>query len=931
MVSSRRGAAQAQAAAASGHGHVIQITGSGNQVCASGAADRSPVLHLPAEPPHLAGREQEAEAVLALLAPVSRGRPDAVVSLLSGLPGIGKTALALHVAHRAVARGWFPGGAVFLHLRGYDPAGPVGADEAVGALARALCVAEARTPDEQTGLCQVALNRLADEDRAVLLIADDAADAAQIERLVPARSTHRLLVTSRHLLTGPAVQPRLIGLDELTPQGAADLIADALRHARPDDPRPQREAGALAELAGHCGHHPLALRIAACLLVTDAGRSIAALAADLADARTRLDVLCFEDGGRTTAVQAAFRLSYQRLPSAHRRLFRQLALSPGPDIATDAAAALAGRSRSWTRDSLAALARAGLLAEQPVRSGRWRMHDLVRVYAAALVEKDSAAVREAAFTGLLTHFRKLARAADAHQHHHDHGPLPGDFPDRAHAVRWLEAERANLVALIVRAAATGHARAVLDLEEHLRLFLLQRSSYASDAVTVARLAVGSARAMGHTCCEANALGHLSEALGDCGRLPEAVEAATRSVAVARTRGEDRERQIAALHVLGTSLRRAERFEEAVKAHTENLALCEELGDGYWTGKALVGLADTLRDRHEYPEAAGLLTQAVRHFAESGDWHAEGLNLLGLGDTLFAMKRSEDAVGAYRRALAVYQERGDEHHQAIAMQHVWAVTDLSPQEAVENFEKVVAICHKVFDRQLEALALKAMADRLQRLGRYDEAVTAHRRAAAIHEERDEESLLAGALRDLGSALCAAGRPIEAAEVHEREIALFRSSCDRHKEAEARERLATALRRGRRRTQAAEASAAAIGLYRELGDTWCERRTLGDVGLPVRDTRRADRAMAVYQGVVAALPENATRGRESVVLLAVASAQQQAGRVSDAFWSVASMVDILGRDDQVAEQFAEALRLLARTALRPGPVLVALRNRYRRPTA
>ncbi|MBW8796420.1 MAG: ATP-binding protein [Streptomyces sp.] len=930
MVTGRRRAAQAQAAAASGHGHVIQISGSGNHVCASGAADRSPVLHLPAEPTLLAGREKEAEAVLALLAPVSRGRPDAVVSLLSGLPGIGKTALALHVAHRAVARGWFPGGAVFLHLRGYDPAGPVGADEAVGALARALCVEDARTPDEQTGLCQAALNRLADEDRAVLLIADDAADAAQIERLVPARSAHRLLVTSRHLLTSPAFQPRLIGLDELTPQGAADLIAEALRHARPDDPRPRREADALAELAGHCGHHPLALRIAACLLTTDAGRSIAALAADLADARTRLDVLSFEDGGHTTAVQAAFRLSYQRLPPHHRQLFRQLALSPGPDIGTDAAAALAGRSRGRTRDSLAALARAGLLAEQPVRSGRWRMHDLLRVYAAALVEKDSAKWRDAAFTRLLAHCGKLARAADAHRHTHDDGPLPGDFPDRAHAMQWLEAERANLVALVTRAAATGHPHAVLDLEEHIRLFLLERRTYAGEAVTAAQHAVDSARAIGHTCCEATALEHLSQALGDCGRLPDAVEAAARSLDVARGRA-DRKRQITALHVLGTSLRRAERFEEAVKAHTESLALCEELGDRDLIGRALVGLADTLRDRQEHEEAAGLLTEAVRHFTETGDWHAEGLNLLGLGDTLLALKRSDDAVAAYRRALAVYQERGDEHHQAIAMQHLWTVSDMDPEEAVDNYEKVVAICHKVCDRPLEALALRALADRLQRLGRYDEAVTAHRRAAAIHEERDEETQLTGVLRDLGSALCAAGRFTEAAEVHEREIALFQARGDLHKEAEALERLATTLRSGRRRSRALEASAAAIGRYRELEDTWCERRALGGLGLPVRDAPRAERTMAAYHWVLSGLPENDPRGRESVILLAVATAQRQAWRVTDMFWSLTSAFGIVRRDDQEAEQFNDALFHLAKASLRPGPVRTALRNRYRRPTA
>ncbi|MFD4600892.1 tetratricopeptide repeat protein [Streptomyces sp. NPDC058464] len=931
MATGRSRAGRAQAATASGHGHVIQITGTGNHVCASGAADPAPVLQLPAGPVHLAGREQEAEAVLALLAPASRSRPDAVVSLLSGLPGIGKTALALHVAHRAVARGWFPGGAVFLHLRGYDPAGPVGADEAVGALARALRVDDARTPDEQTGLCQAALNRLADEGRAVLLIADDAADAAQIERLVPAHSAHRLLVTSRHLLTSPSFQPRLIGLDELTPQGAADLVAEALRHARPEDPRPLRESGALAELAGLCGHHPLALQIAACLLTTDAGRSVAALAADLADARTRLDVLCFEDGGHTTAVQAAFHLSYRRLPTHHRQLFRQLALSPGPDIDTDAAAALAGRPWARTRDSLAALARAGLLAEQPELSGRWRMHDLLRVYAAALVERDSAKWRDAALTRLLAHCGRLARAADAHRHAHDDEPLPGDFPDRARAVQWLEAERANLVALIVRAAATGHARAVLELEAHTRLFLLERSRYAADAVTTAQLAVVCARAIRHTCCEATALGHLSQALVDCGRLPEAVEAATGSLDVARARG-DRERQITALQHLGSALRRAERFEEATEAHTESLALCEELGDRGRIGKALVGLADTLCDRHAYEEAAGLLTEAVAHFAAAGDWHAEGLNLIHLGDTLFAMKRTDDAVDAHRHALAVYKERGDEHHQAIAMQHLWAVSEMSAEEAVDNYEKVVAICDKVCDRPLEAMALKALAGRLRRLDRYDEAVTALRRAAAIHEECDEESQLIRVLRDLGDALCAAGRPAEAVEVHEREIALFRNRGDRHEEAEALERLATALRRDRRRSQAMEASAAAIGTYRELEDTWCERRALGDLGLPVRDTPRADQVMAGYHWVLASLPEDEAPGRESRILFALAVAHRRARRVTGMFWSLTSLVRIARRGDRTAEQFAADSEHLSKAFLslvRPGTALAALRNRQRRP--
>ncbi|MFJ4277519.1 tetratricopeptide repeat protein [Streptomyces massasporeus] len=936
MGTGRNRAARSQAATATGHGHVIQVSGDGNTVCASGPEDPTPMLRLPAEPTHLTGREKETEAVLALLAPSSRVRATPVVSLLSGLPGIGKTALALHVAHQAVARGWFPGGALFLHLRGHDPAGPVGAEEAIGTLARALCVDDAVTPDEQTGLCQAALNRLAEESRAVLLIADDASSAAQIERLVPARSAHRLLVTSRHLLTGPSFQARLFPLDELAPRGAADLIAEALSHARPDDPR-LRETDAIAELAGHCGHHPLALQIAACLLTTDPGRAVAELVAELADAHTRLDVLRYEDGGHTTAVQAAFHLSYQRLLPHHRQLFRQFALNPGPDTSTDAAAALWGQPRARTRNGLAALARAGLLAEQPVGSGRWRMHDLLRVYAARLVESDSPKWRSAAFARLLKHCQKLARAANAHLHTIDDGPLPQDFRDRAHAVQWLEEERANLLALIARAAATGHPHAVLDLQEKMRPFLLSRRSYATDAVTVTQLAVDCAREIDHPCCEATALNYLSQILADCGRVDEAVEAASKSLDISRTRG-DRVRQATALTSLGASLRRASRFEDAVKAHTESLTLSRELGDQGCIGKALMGLADTLHETRRYDEATEVLDESVRHFAAMGDWHAEGLQLMRLGDTLFAMKRSTDAVETFRRALVLYQERGDEHHQAIALQNLWSVSDLSPQEAVDNYQRLVAICHKVCDRALESVALNALGNKLKQLDRYEEAVAAYRDAAAIHEERDEERLLLTVLNNLGSALCTAGRITEAVEVHEREIELIRARDDRHREAEALERLATTLSRGRRRLQAVEARIEAVGIYRAENDTWCEDRTLAALGLRVRDAPRADRTKAGYTWLLANLPSNNALGEEGRTLAALIVMLMRAGHVIAAFWASASLTKSMCRlldegDNQALWQYIRTLKELLKTSLQgahPFRALIAVRNRLRRPT-
>ncbi|WP_031111547.1 tetratricopeptide repeat protein, partial [Streptomyces sp. NRRL S-146] len=383
---------------------------------------------------------------------------------------------------------------------------------------------------------------------------------------------------------------------------------------------------------------------------------------------------------------------------------------------------------------------------------------------------------------------------------------------------------------------------------------------------------------------------------------------------------------------------AERFEDAVKAHTESLTLSRELGDQGCIGEALMGLADTLHETRRYDEATEVLDESVRHFAAMGDWHAEGLQLMRLGDTLFARKRSAEAVETFRRALVLYQERGDEHHQAIALQNLWSVSDLSAEEAVDNYQRLVAVCHKVCDRALESVALNALGNKLKQLDRYEEAVAAYREAAAIHEERDEERLLLTVLNNLGIALRTAGRIAEAVEVHEREIELFRARGDRHKEAEALERLATTLRCGRRRLEAVEARIKAVGIYRAQNDTWCEDRTLADLGLRVRDAPGADRTKAGYTLLLANLPSNNGLGEEGRTSAALIVMQMRAGHLIAAFWASASLTRTMCRlldegENQAPGQYLQTVKQLLMTSLRgahPFRGLIALRNRLRRQT-
>ena len=441
---------------------------------------------------------------------------------MSGLGGIGKTALALHVAHEAaVVRGWFPGGVLFVDLRGYDPEGKVTAEQALGALLRALGIrAEDMPPtlEERAALYRSELALLADARTPVLLVADNASTADQVAALLPARHEHRALVTSRDTLaTLPARQLRL---GQLAHTDARDLVTTTLTLALPDDARPGRQSDALDEVVAHCDGLPLALEIAAARLTGDPGLPLSTLAAELADSRLRLGSLHYDDN----SVRTAFALSYRRLAAEQARLFRLLPLDPGPDISTEAASALLGRP---ARGVLADLARAALLSEEPVGSGRWRMHDLIRLFAADLGHEDSARRRARAEKRLLRHYVTTARAATRFLWGRTEGGASGPFADREEAVAWLEAERPNLVAA-ARLAAVGHVDIAVDLAYGVSVFL-HRWGYVNDDLAIQSAVVPAAEAAGRARAVAGLRNEFGLSLTKAGRVAEGVEQLRESV------------------------------------------------------------------------------------------------------------------------------------------------------------------------------------------------------------------------------------------------------------------------------------------------------------------------------------------------------------------------------------------------------------------
>ncbi|MGA4990953.1 tetratricopeptide repeat protein, partial [Nonomuraea bangladeshensis] len=562
---------------------------------------------LPAAPFGFVGRTKALSEVLAFLNPAGGGESGVVASAVAGMAGVGKTALALVAAHRAMAEDWFGGGVFFIDLRGYilGLGARVSAAAAAGQLLRAIGIRDADLPptdEELLGLYRSVLADRARQGLPVLVVADNAAVTGQVEPLLPAQPCHRLLITSQHTLTLPA---HLVDLGILPTAEALDLLRTALGAGR-SDPRVDAEPESAEEIVRLCGRLPLALRIIAALLRAEPGRPLAEAAIELTDTRQRLDALDAGDidpHGRPVAVRAAFDLSYQRLMAdqpEQARLFRLLPLNPGPDISLQAAAVLTGAPEPTVRRHLAALTRAHLLTTPA--PGRWRMHDLVRLYAdqqgrAQAAEDD----RDRALDRLLAFYLHTAIAADAHLSVlPGQPPVPGGFTERDDALAWFDAERPNLVTAVVLAEASGRPRTAYLLSTFLNAYLSWRRAL-EDRVTVDTLAVTASKRLGDRAMQAAALTGLGSALREVRRFDEAIAAQQTAVAIYRDLG-DRYGEGAALNNLGLALGEVRRFDEAIAAEQDAVTIFRDLGDRYGEGAALNNLGLALGEVRRFDEA-----------------------------------------------------------------------------------------------------------------------------------------------------------------------------------------------------------------------------------------------------------------------------------------------------------------------------------------
>lgn len=645
------------------------------------------------------GRATELERLLGRLAPEASGQA-VLIFVVTGMGGIGKTALALEAAHRGREQGWFPGGTLFVDLRGYDD-NPVTADQAVLALLDALGVQGPELPSTAARQYDVYRALLAERRERTLLILDNASDPAQFLDLLPGTDRHRVLITSRD--RPDSLPVRLIDLEILDPEESVALVTRALHEADERDDRPEREPEALRALASLCGHLPLALQIAAAMLRRRRHRSVAALVDEISEAGDPATVL--DNGspgtdlyGRSLVLRPVLETSYRRLGSEHARLLRLLCLAPGADSGTEALAALADRDEAVVVRLLEELAAASLVS--PVQSGeRWRVHDLVRAFGARMVAEDSEAWEEGecARERVLGFYYRWTDQADDRLRWLPGMDEPERFTDRAQALAWLDAERAGLLEAVQWAGEDRFADEAMLLGLSLRTYLdwrmyfddlihcarvvqeaasrfgvavseaaawndlgvaLRKTNRMEDAINALTCARDLYRTAGLPLGEAPVWGNLGDALHEAQRPEEAIDALVRARDMHEEAG-DRRGVALAWNSLGVALQEAGRLEESIDAHRRSLELHHANGDSHSAGGAWNNLALALYKAERVGEALEAIGNAVRIWREFEDWYGLGVALgnsaqlqVHAGDVAEARARYLRSADAYNRAGAL---------------------------------------------------------------------------------------------------------------------------------------------------------------------------------------------------------------------------------------------------------------------------------------
>ena len=761
---------------------------------------------LPRDIASFTGRQQELQE----LAGVAAGSGGVVgIHAIGGMAGVGKTAFAVHAAHQLAPQ--FPAGQIFLPLHGHTPGQqPVDPGDALASLLLTAGVAAGQIPPGVEARMALWRDRLAGQQ--LLLVLDDAVSSEQVRPLLPGTGGSLVLVTSRRHLTA-LEDATAISLDTLPAVEAAALLVRLA--ARPVLSPADPPVGQITRL---CGYLPLAIGMVARQLHHHPAWSPAGRAAELAAAVDRLELMATEN----LSVAAAFNLSYDDLTEDQQRLFRRLALHPGPDIDAYAAAALDGADLAASRRGLEALYDHYLLNEPA--QGRYRPHDLIRAHAHALaVLLDSDSDREQATARLLDYYQHAAAHAGtliAYQPRTAPAPMTDSIPatvpsldNHDQALAWARTERANLLACLDHATGTGQYARVITLTSGLTALLRHDGPWA-EAITRHATALRSARHLGDRPGQANALTNL----GDVRWLTDDYPGATRDL------------------------------EEA-------LSIYRDVGDRLGQANALTSVAE-VQLAGDYPAATRALEEALGIYRDVGNRHGEASALNSLG---VARRLAGDLPAATRdleEALGICREIGNRRGQAGTLEDLGDVRRMAGDypAATRDLEEALGISREIGHRLGEANALAFLGDVRRLTGDYPAATRDLEEALSISREIGHRLGEANTVLFLGCVRRMAGDYPAAAQDVEEALDIYRDVGDRGGEVEALNEAGVVHRVSGDLRQARSHHRKALDVARQIGSSWDEAHALAGLGrcaLATGDTAEAAdnlrQALVIFQRI------------------------------------------------------------------------------------
>jgi DNA-binding SARP family transcriptional activator len=765
---------------------------------------------LPAPVRHFVGRDAELAALTGLLGPVADGLAGTlVISAIGGTAGVGKTALAVQWAHQVAAR--FPDGQLYVNLRGYDTGEPMPTGEALAAFLRALGLASAEIPADVDERASVYRSLLA--GKRVLILLDNARTAGQVRPLLPASSSCAAIVTSRDRLAGLVARDGAERLElDLLAEDEAVVLLRELIGARID-----AEPAAALRLVNQCCRLPLALRVAAELAISRPDDSLAELVTDLADLRRRLDLL--EAGGDSaTAIRAVFSWSYGHLDPAAARAFALAGRHPGADFDRYALAALAGRTLDEAGRVLDALSRAHLI--QATEGGRYAMHDLLAAYAR---ERGGGQPGDEALTRLFTYYLyTAARAMDnlmpteagRRPRVADPGcPVPA-FADEKPARDWLDAERANLVMVSVRAAEHGVPGHAIAMSATLFRYL-DTGGHFGDAVIIHGRAVAAAADTGDLAARAHALISLGTVGLQQGRHDEAQPRFAAALTLCRAAADPfgQARALINLAIIelyqGRYEAAAASFAEVVEVSRASLLRPQEI-------RGLTGLGTAALYRGRYRQAADQLQQAADLCELTGDRTYLVETLVSLGDANCRLGRYARARACLARARAVSQETGDRlgDIHSIGFTGITALAEGEHAEAASLLAEAVAASQESGHRTAEGHLIGYLGLAEAELGEYQQAAAHLNQALALGQGIGDRSGQAAAFNGLGEVWLATGDPDRSVAEHEQALAVAEQINDADQRARAHAGLGAARAASGDAAAARAHWLAALSIYTEL---------------------------------------------------------------------------------------------------------------------